>query len=299
MGCCLSKTQDLNPDPKSNPSASSQFHSSNQHPLPESNPHPLRSPLSPVFEEESVKEVLSETPKPKPKPQEVIPIQESDKKSEQDDKQIHTKTEEKDIQIPIPKIVEVVNNSVNNVAVSEDFSEVSEICSLSGSISTTVTERKDDEDGEVSQPRVHRSPAKRIRKRPIPGEFVSRQDRGSKSPARRLNPSPGRRNDSSSHQNQNHQDAVAARRRIAENNRARRENIDRGVSRRSRSPATRTNAGTNRAGIGRSPSKRAPAPRSPARTPAVKQPEKVEEGEKETNELIENPLVSMECFIFL
>ncbi|KAL5730135.1 hypothetical protein ACHQM5_002995 [Ranunculus cassubicifolius] len=308
MGCCLSKDPDFNSNPKP------QFpHSSRRRPFQESEPHPIKAPLSPVFEEESVKEVLSETPNPKPltQPEQVPrkpnPVQELLKKQEA----IEEDDNGSKMKIPpiaeIPKLVveekkiDVVNNN-NNVVASEEYSEVSEICSLSESqsLSTTTinTERKDDEDGEVQQPRSHhRSPAKVLRKRSIPGEFVGKYERGSKSPARRLNnPSPGRRHDTNPDVTQ------ATRRRIAENNRVIRREPGERSGRRSRSPATRINPGSNRNGIGRSPSRKA-APRSPARAhPATVAPEserKVEGEEKPTNESMENPLVSLECFIFL
>ncbi|KAF9590482.1 hypothetical protein IFM89_035359 [Coptis chinensis] len=268
MGCCLSKTQH-----------SKKTHPPHTHfPVPDSAPHRFRPPLSPVFEEESVKEVLSETPNPK-----------VELKKQEDEKVLANVTS------PVTKIEEQV---VKKVEVCEEISEVSEICSLSETMSTTtITSRKEDqeENGEVQQPqpRLQRSPTttakKVLRKRSIPGDFVANPQRGSKSPARKMNPSPSKRNESSEMSHQ-----PVSRRRLMDNpTRARRDPGERS-GRRSRSPATR--------GIGRSPSRK--APRSPARVPVPGPVPLTECGRKDeetkgANESMENPLVSLECFIFL
>ncbi|PIA40788.1 hypothetical protein AQUCO_02400095v1 [Aquilegia coerulea] len=318
MGCCFSKSHGFNNTPP--PLTHRQFTECDPPPPPRFKP-----PLSPVFEEETVKEVLSETPKPKPiipipksqlkpKTQTLLKIEEEEQVAEEEEEE----EEEKQNKIPtttsvikpsVSKIEEEEEKKENNATYSEEISEVSEICSLSESISTTtITEKKEDEDGEVIQPpRVQRSPAKVLRKRSIPGDFVGKHERGCKSPARRLNPSPGRRIENN---NLEMGQTQTTRRRLSENNnnnsRVMRRDLGERSGRRSRSPATRANSGTTRAGIGRSPSRK--APRSPARVPAITTPEtswkeKEEEETKDannsTNESIENPLVSLECFIFL
>ncbi|KAF5196093.1 hypothetical protein FRX31_014319 [Thalictrum thalictroides] len=310
MGCCFSKSHGFNntPPPLTHPHFTECDPSTP--PLPRFKP-----PLSPVFEEETVKEVLSETPNPKPilipksepksKPPSLLKIEEevAEEKKEDEEKQTKIPTTTTVMMKPsVSKIgeKEEEDEKKENVSYFEEISEVSEIYSLSESISTTtITEKKEDEDGEVVQPlRVQRSPAKVLRKRSIPGDFVGKHERGCKSPARRLNPSPGRRNE---HNN----NSEIARRRLPENNNGRvmRRDLGERSGRRSRSPATRANSGNTRAGIGRSPSRK--SPRSPARVPAVVTPEnsrkeeETKDANKSTNESIENPLVSLECFIFL
>nr|CAN73264.1 hypothetical protein VITISV_021768 [Vitis vinifera] len=215
----------------------------------------------PLMEEEAVKEVLSETPAPKPPPTEV---------------------EEENTTPPSPKLalkkVEEEEKIQEKVPVStvEEISEISEICSMSESVSTTtITERRDDDERsrdecEVRQ-RVLRSPARFLSNhRPPSGDLGGKREWGvGKSPARRSEPSPGK----------------------------------------VRSPATRSDNGASRSGIGRSPSARKTG-QSPSRVPAAAAPgssRNVEQTEKEgkwppppaTNESLENPLVSLECFIFL
>lgn len=128
MGCCASTN---------NPSSDPQFH------LPRSNRQPPPPHSLPLIEEETVKEVLSETPTPKPKipkiEEEPNPKQELHKIYEEQDKKFEKKK---------PTLINA----------EEEISEVSEICSnlsLSESVSTTTLTEKDDRDGEVRQ-RINR-----------------------------------------------------------------------------------------------------------------------------------------------
>ncbi|OVA20228.1 hypothetical protein BVC80_157g17 [Macleaya cordata] len=285
MGCCFSKNDDSNrnPPPSFPP------------PVLDSDISRLKPPLPPQLEEETVKEVLSETPSQKPpsflkiEEQKTNPILPSFSKIE-----VEEEEEEKKIEKEAPFFVN-----------QQEVSEVSEICSLSESYSTTtLTEKREDEEGEVRQ-RVDRSPAKVPRKRSNTGEFGLGTDRRRRSPARRSEPSPGRRNDNAMKFGSNTEVGHTGRRRIsAGNNRSWR---DPGESsgRRSRSPSTRTETsqGKTGLGLGRSPSSRKTG-RSPARIPAISPEnglklEEFKEGNGLTNESLENPLVSLECFIFL
>ncbi|XP_058073230.1 uncharacterized protein LOC131221941 [Magnolia sinica] len=270
MGSCCSK-QKKKPTPPPHP------HFPAKPPVSESDPQ-LEDNLSrappppppPPIEEETVKEVLPETSKPS------IP------KFEEED--------ENEKKAPI-----VINGC-------DEISEISDLCSLSESVSTTtMTEKKgeDGDDGEVEMRRVeNRSPAKFQRKRSVPGDFTGRRDRGGKSPARRSEPSPGRRTPGREQTN---------RARIPAGNHGFRRDVGENSGRRSRSPATRAerNAAARR-DLGRSPSARKTG-RSPARIPAGLADEggrrpaerKEDGGVPPANESLENPLVSLECFIFL
>ncbi|XP_042519269.1 serine/arginine repetitive matrix protein 2 [Macadamia integrifolia] len=282
-----------------------------------------KSPPPQPLEEETVKEVLSETPTPKPSflnvetheipPPSFLKIQ-TDK---------HSSPPTPSPPPPLPphphpsfpiKVEEAKMGSRKTLPPDpavEEISEVSDMCSLSESVSTTTIGEGRIDDGEVRQ-RVDRSPAKIPRKRPVGGEFTGRTERGEKtSPARRFDQSPGRRNDNNATMKpspvRHHHTRDMTGTGGAYTNRRRSPGSDGGVSRdpgegsarRSRSPATR-------AGLGRSPSSR--AVRSPARIPALgpengRKPEESRGDEGNwnwpANESLENPLVSLECFIFL
>lgn len=186
-----------------------------------------------------------------------------------------------------------------------EISEASEICSLSESVSATTVTR--DEDEEVYQ-RVNnnRGSPMKLPKNPRDGFGPRREQRVvGKSPTRRTTESsPGRRYgpNGSVRSGQQHPQPMGSRRggSRAESNRR-----DPGESsgRRSRSPATRITdgGGVNRSNVGRSPSAR----RYPGRTPVesstrrIAEEPKMEEGKWPANESLDNPLVSLECFIFL
>lgn len=252
---------------------------------------------TPLIEEEAVKEVLSETPALKPFPTKV----EVEEKSPPTPKLFSKETEEEEREKPDKVPVSAV----------EEISEVFEICSMSESVSTTtITERRDDDErsrdeGEVRQ-RVVRSPARfHGNHRSLSGDVGPKMEWGAgKSPARRSEPSPGKMR------------SVPARdgnRPTVRQADGRRQDPGENSVRRSRSPAVRSDNGSSRSGIGRSSSSRKTG-QSPSRIPvaAPGRSRKIEQAEKEeqwrpssaplappTNESLENPLVSLECFIFL
>ncbi|XP_057434060.1 uncharacterized protein LOC130726772 [Lotus japonicus] len=230
---------------------------------------------APPPEEETVKEVLSETPKWKPslvKFEAEKPVFEEQSKVEK----------------PFLKV--------------EEISEVSEVCSLSESISTTTATDKREEEEELIR-RVNGSPARMRKNRSYTGGRTERSPAG-KSPARRSEQSPARRNAGRGFQSRDQQMGNAGTW-----NQPHRRDAGEKSGRRSRSPATRTDYGAApRSVVGRSPSTRR-TNQSPARVRAAL-PEsggrKVENSTVEdkwpsssANESLENPLVSLECFIFL
>lgn len=293
MGCCLSAN-------KASSAGENDQHSSKVAYVHGSDTSNSRGCV-PLMEEETVKEVLSETPTPKP----AIAKIELEEKTITPTKPALQKIEEE---------VEIEKKKMKTapVIVPEEISEVSEICSLSESMSTTTiaTERRDDDersrdDGEVRQ-RVDRSAAKHPRNRSFSGELSGKRDRVvGRSPARRSDPSPGRRNDAGVRSVLGREgNQSTARRRIATN--VHRRESGESSARRSRSPATRTDGGASRSALGRSPSTRKMA-QSPSRvrsTPPENSKSRGEGTSKEgkwpsSNESLENPLVSLECFIFL
>ncbi|XP_042499732.1 uncharacterized protein LOC122077906 [Macadamia integrifolia] len=274
--------------------------------------HPVLRP----FEEETVKEVLSETPTSKQSfcnvEAQKIPKPSFPKIEKEKEKPSPPPTPPLDHSSFTKKIEEGANNIERRTTLPPDpsptvdeISEMSDMCSLSETLSTTTIG-----DGEVRQ-RVDRSPAKALRKLPGSGELPGRMERGGKSsPARRMDQSPGRRIDNNGMKpSQIHQstkdmsgsggggDGYTRNRRIPGSGRGMRRDLGESSGRRSRSPATGP-------ALGRSPSWR--AVRSPSQITALDQdngrrPEEAREEEANwpTNESLENPLVSMECFIFL
>ncbi|KAK2644158.1 hypothetical protein Ddye_019353 [Dipteronia dyeriana] len=176
--------------------------------------HESRAP-PPSAEEETVKEVLSETPKPNSKPEAVLVIAGGDVKQEVEEETkpvFATKIQENHLQLlhnhhrrhRLDHHPDDVEENVKRQELEtneENMSEVSEICSLSMSMSersvstTTVTDKRDNDDDEhevrQQQQRVSRSPAK------LPArnrEYGVRRDRvAGQSPSRRSEQSPGKR----------------------------------------------------------------------------------------------------------
>ncbi|KAK7327940.1 hypothetical protein VNO77_22033 [Canavalia gladiata] len=227
---------------------------------------------APPPEEETVKEVLSETPKWKPNVAKF--------KAE---KPISFDTFEGEES----KVIE--KKPLNN---AQEISEASEVCSLSESVSTTTIAE------EETRQRVNRSPAKVHKNRSFSGERTV-----GKSPARRSEQSPGRRNVGSVR-------IVQSREQMGNGgtrNQPRRRDAGENSGCRSRSPATRTDNVAARSVVGRSPSSRR-TNQSPGRVRTVAAGNgggKMENSSMEdkwassVNESLENPLVSLECFIFL
>ncbi|XP_057506591.1 uncharacterized protein LOC130789812 [Actinidia eriantha] len=273
MGCCLSSTTTT---PKSDPNV---FHGG-------------APPPSPPLVEETVKEVLSETPIPKTL---VRIADDNDEKINLRDRVVEEakveptaeikQSEEnlRDRVVEEAKVEPTAEIKQSEEIVSEVSEVISELCSFSETLSA-ATEKRDD-DGEVTQ-RVRKSPAKATRKPPV------------RSPARRSEPSPVKRTYG---QGRTMTTAEAARRNVGPSS------AGAGSARRSRSPATRGEAVPRRPVRYSSPSMVPagnPVPQQPAKT--AERAENSSKGEgmngvvlAETTESLENPLVSLECFIFL
>ncbi|KAJ0080974.1 hypothetical protein Patl1_10838 [Pistacia atlantica] len=248
----------------------------------------------PSVEEETVKEVLSEIPKTTVKPQ-PDPNFTTNIKQEVQENNFLNQIQKPALNKNVAKKEELKN--VNE----ENMSEVSEVCSLSFSetVSTTtnITDRREnEEDQEVMQQHRMRN---------------SRSPVVAHSPARRFEQSPGKRNPPGSVR------LVQSSR--EEPGRVLNQSLGRGrrdpgesSGRRSRSPAS-----TRSAAMGRSPSARR-TNQSPGRSKnesgqngsnnnsrKTESPSKMENrwpsnnNNSSTNESLENPLVSLECFIFL
>ncbi|KAK9681867.1 hypothetical protein RND81_10G033200 [Saponaria officinalis] len=243
MGCCVS-THDKN---KSNPTLSS---------LEKTHPFSCSSKSPPKIDEETVKEVLSETPKPKPEPEPepkpgLAPGIDGHKNVEQP-------TNKSPFLVHKLKFLE------------EDTSEeVSEVCSLSESISKHTLG-----DQQIQRQRVYKPQGQNshfIHKNNynynynnISNHNVQLRNHG-RSPIRRVDPSPTRR----------YSGPVR---------------VGPSLTRRSSSPVTRPNVGRS-SSVGRNGL-------SPGRVRLARGPEEEDEwaGPEES---LENPLVSLECFIFL
>jgi hypothetical protein len=267
MGCCVSTTESR-PDLRTG-STHQQFPTKSPFEKPDPNHvRDHRAPPPVPVEEESVKEVLSETPIV-PKPQNPIPADEK--------KTVETKG---------------LNLAHKTEKELSEASQVSESFSYSTATTntTTITEKKDEEDEAMSKrsreaghSALNRAEARRPRKRPYTGDLSAGRNIPARGPSeartRRLNAgNPGARRDSGE-----------------------------GSGRRSRSPATRIAGGASRAGVGRSPGKATGTAGSRSLDSGLqsKQRAGVEEEKsnydvvQQGNESLENPLVSLECFIFL
>ncbi|XP_058755364.1 uncharacterized protein LOC131628552 [Vicia villosa] len=257
MGCCASSNRSSIPTTKSSDFELSRSSIS-------------RAPPPLPLEEETVKEVLSETSKWK-KPS--LVTYEKPKCFEKFDR-------ENKVEKPFYKV--------------DEISEFSEVCSLGESVSTITDKREEEEE---FRQRVYGSPAKTRKNRSFSGE--KRDWTAGRSPARRSELSPAKRNAGSVRRDQIGNGGMK--------NNLHQRDAGENSGRRSRSPATRTDNGTTRSVAGRSLSARR-TNQSPAKartaSPA-KSCRKMENSTMEnnwpstTNESLENPLVSLECFIFL
>lgn len=207
---------------------------------------------------------------------------------------------------PHPKILSPPSPAAAaGVVTPDEISEVSEISCLSESVSTATAC-----DGEVRQ-RVPRSPSPgRIHKASSfsADPAVRRERITGKSPVRRSDPSPRRTGPGQ----------IVVRNRVGGpgiGDGQRKRELGENSRRRSRSPATRNEAVVSRSNVSRSPSGRKTA-LSPGRVRMVHPgsgsggggadgcESKGEDNEWDPNptvpsESLENPLVSLECFIFL
>ncbi|KAJ9170996.1 hypothetical protein P3X46_019051 [Hevea brasiliensis] len=275
MGCCMSSRAVREPH---QPKAPDYHRPPPKRPAPE--PKSSHVPIT-SLDEETVKEVLSETPIPK------VP-------------QMSPSPQQKNTQNPVvyePKSQENKRKEEKEEEVERtpEISQASEICSVTNTYSTAttattataVTEIRDDE--VTSKKRVNRSPSKLPRKRPYNGE----RERGIKP--------PGKRELSSQ--------ATTTQRNVGSSRVGR--DLGERSARRSRSPATRkTSGGVSRGGrAGGSPANvtgKSGGRRGEAGS-GVKKEEKREENDsvlmqqQQGNEPVslENPLLSFECFIFV
>lgn len=305
MGCCVSTNGHSRKDQN--------FQLGSDASLKPKSTHENRAP-PPSIEEETVKEVLSETPKPKPLLLQPI----------KNPQQEHQETDKKKIHIE-PRFLDDKIKPNEFLSQEEEISEqeISDICSLTLSETvSTITfnnekrDEDDDGDGEEVKQRVKRSPVSKlpVKNRAVSGDFVPKKDRVvGKSPTRKTEQSPDKRNNAGRGigggsvrlvQSRESSTYQAGRQGLRPDPKRR----DPGESsgRRSRSPAT------NRSIMGRSPSARR-ANGSPGRV-KTDVPESGGSGKEgkwpstsntssndnnTTKESLENPLVSLECFIFL
>ncbi|KAG6776992.1 hypothetical protein POTOM_016789 [Populus tomentosa] len=288
---------------------------------------PTKSPPPSLYQEETVKEVLSETPKPKPPKN---PIKNPHQENGPQHQEVHEK-ESIHFDPAFLDEIEIQENKFKKISKEEVVhqgqipeQDESEVCSLSycESISTTTTTNNndkrdyyydDDDDDEVKQ-RVSRSPLPPRNR--VSGELGPRKDRVvGKSPTRRTTEqSPSKRNGAINGgsvrlvQSREMGSGQAGVRRGSRPDPKKRDPGE-GSARRSRSPAT------NRSVMGRSPSTRR-TNQSPGRV-RKEAHEGVGNGNMDNgmeakwpstsnvangtpnDESLENPLVSLECFIFL
>ncbi|PHU12294.1 hypothetical protein BC332_19224 [Capsicum chinense] len=272
-------------------------------------PHRTSPPCSathgrdpPLAEEETVKEVLSETPIiPPPSPPKV-------NNRRADFPQVNFESTaviepHNDIKFESTAVVkkrEEMKFESTAVVKKKEEIETSEMCSFTESYSTTATAtEKREEDGEVTQ----RSPVRAYRKRQHTGDIAGVRER------RRQAPSPDKRRlPVTSRGGVQGRGMPQQRRNVGPTNGTRRGQGDNGV-RRSNSPATRSTVDARRNVRTRSPAPEAreeykPGNRNPTAAQAAREGVKLggqspARSTPETGESIENPVVSMECFIFL
>uniref|UniRef100_A0A6N2LXQ5 Uncharacterized protein n=1 Tax=Salix viminalis TaxID=40686 RepID=A0A6N2LXQ5_SALVM len=254
MGCCISSDNNNNKRGSSDPKPLRHRHSPPQ-------PHVSTTCTSPPLEEETVKEVLSETP-------------------------IILKPQRRTSPLTTTQTQEPKTLMQSNIQEHQEISQASEICSnitdtlstatattTTTTTTTTITEIREDE--ATSRKRVNRSPAKVHRKRPYNGDRERVLRYPAKTTGQVIRTAAG-------------QPSVGSRG---------------GRSDFGRSPATRTAAiGVGRGRAGTKPGK--VTGKAGGRSVERKNMEDSANGsvlrqQPEGNESLENPLVSLECFIFL
>ncbi|KAG1368170.1 hypothetical protein COCNU_14G006380 [Cocos nucifera] len=265
-----------------------------------------RSPPPPepeASQEETVKEVLSETPKPKARPREEG-IEEEE--------------------VGFDKVLKG-GPGVNPIkgGYDEISEENSEVCSMSEgfSASTMATDKRVEEgdaeevEGEARGGSEKRPPAKFQRKRSVSGEIPRNRERGAGCGSGRSSPSPVKRREGAVGRTYSARETgqgKAARCRVPAGDAFRRDPGERS-GRRSVSPAAKRAAEMRSATAG-SQCRLVPASGANGRSPPLRIPpqaaaaddedgRRAEEGSSgdggEGKESLENPLVSLECFIFL
>ncbi|XP_030930357.1 uncharacterized protein LOC115956040 [Quercus lobata] len=297
MGCCLSTTKTPR-DHHYKPGSTTHQRLPVNSPLPEpdlTHVRDNRDPPPPVEDEfESVKEVLSETPFV-PKPQNPVPVEDEAEIEEEKKTQVAVETK---------GLINVLHKAQNEVSEASQISESFTLSTTTTATTITVTEKKEEDEATSKCSREARVP----RKRPYTGDLAGRRERAAKSPARRAEPSPEKRRS----QGRGMGDVRSRRLNMGTPAGVRRDSGE-GSGRRSRSPATRTAGGVGRGGVGRSPGKGTGRAGSRTLDSGLQQQsststttttdqgkEELNEGvSKEENESLDNPLVSLECFIFL
>ncbi|KAJ9136213.1 hypothetical protein P3X46_033312 [Hevea brasiliensis] len=280
----------------------------------------------PSIEEETVKEVLSETPKLKPPPSAVPQLLQPIKNPQLELHHQETNSKKIHINPPFPDEKIKPNGHKNDEFIFKEKEiseqEVSEVCSLSFSetVSTTTFNNdkrdEDDDDGEEVKQRVKKSPVAKLTlgNKAVSGDFGPRRDRVlGKSPNRRIEQSPdkinnaGRGGGGSVRLVQSRESGTYQAGRQGLKPDANRRDPGEISGRRFGSPAN------NRSIMGHSPStRRTNGSPSRARTDLTqssggggggvmecKWPCTSDTSGTSTTESLENPLVSLECFIFL
>lgn len=324
MGCCISiaETPKQHPNGPKNPLRSA---------VQKSNATLEVDRSPPPVEEETVKEVLSETPISKPQLPFLVVDRDRDRKAQmpivqpqaenfelKDLEEVISKSqvpflmEEGKAQMPIiqPQAEKFESKEISEVP------HLSEICSVTESFSTTTTatigEKREDEatskqsSREATSQRLNRSPSSVApRKRPYTADSTSARERRSKSPASRAEPSPEKKSQGSSRSIRGRESGQLTTRKLNVGSAGVRRDPSENSGRRSRSPSTRMSQSKLSAG-GRSQIK--PAGGAGRQLPAAAKvvenqkngSEKVEDkNDSVPRESLENPHVSMECFIFL
>ncbi|XP_050379942.1 uncharacterized protein LOC126797345 [Argentina anserina] len=324
MGCCLGTSRSPKPVPPPLNNGPNHFRPQKPNSLTQiqpksyaARPETRSPPPPPVVEEETVKEVLSETPFPKPQTADIPPEKTTLSPPPKEEPKLPAEP-------PPPR------------GAASEPSQLTESCGVSESYSysttttaTTVADGRDDEATSNRKrelgPRANGASGPVRRKRPYSGEVSSQRERGPK-PQQRRTPEPAvekrNRTETASFRGRESSQLRTMQRSGAVPTGVRRET----VSSRSRSPATRNVGGVNRAGRGKSPAKVAGRGGGSSSSVGVEEGEKkgnckeakeeVLAGKKEAkevdqpkeggvsqpqqgNESLDNPLVSLECFIFV
>ncbi|KAL5581931.1 hypothetical protein UlMin_014373 [Ulmus minor] len=303
MGCCLSSnnTSQKNPSQPDVPvtvSHHNHHHFQGKTPAPELVPNPVgnshfNAPPPPgpqIVEEETVKEVLSETPISRP----LTPSMAVEEKS-------HLPVK---VEAEAKELSEAASQMSESCDISESFSY------LSTTTTTTITEVREEDEAMSKRkrevgPRVNGAVPNVRRKRPNSGELVGRKERGPVNPASRAERSAEKRNRIDKRAVRGRESGQMRTMQRNVGNAGVRRDIGEVSSRRSRSPATRAEGGVSRGGVGRTPSKG--TGRTGGRSMGTAAGEENKGMNEETNdgcpppgnESLENPLVSLECFIFV
>ncbi|KAI9086795.1 hypothetical protein K1719_031389 [Acacia pycnantha] len=285
MGCCLSTPKCTKQDQPDHQDASDIKQSNSRSPERKSNAiveiddHKAPSgPPPPPPSDETVKEVLSETPISKP--------------------QVSTLVEERSTQMAVIKSHVEKFEKVDDVS---DVSQVSEICSFNDSFSiittsttttmtTPIAVKREDE---ATSKRLNQPPSSNLpRKRSNCIDSSDGRERRPKSPARRSEPSPEKeRNQVNTRSVRGRESGqVATRKPNVGLGRVRRDSGE-ASGRRSKSPSTRAvSAASDRIQV---------KPQAKAGENSVSEKAEYQKNEGVPPDSLDNPLVSLECFIFL